>query len=201
MIKNIIFDLGNVLLKFKPEEFLLRYSTDKEFIQDFIFKVIRSPIWLNLDRGTISIEDAKNIFITNYPDDNNLIELFFSHWMEMLTPINENVKILQDLKSNGYKIYVLSNFIKEAFDYVQNHYEFFSIFDGKIISCKINVVKPEPKIYDELLDKFHLNPKECVFIDDIKSFLTYAKKLDMKTILHLPHTDLRSELQKLGVVI
>lgn len=201
MIKNIIFDLGNVILKFKPEEFLLRYCTDKEYIQEFIFKVIRSKIWVNLDRGTISIEDAKNEFIKNYPNDNNFIELFFNHWMEMLTPINENVKIMQDLKSNGYKIYALSNFIKEAFDFVQNHYEFFLLFDGKIISSKVNSIKPESKIYDELLDKFHLNPKECIFIDDIKSFLTYAKKLNMKTILHLPNIDLRSELRKLGVVI
>ncbi len=121
MIKNIIFDLGNVLLKFKPEEFLLRYCKNKKYIHDFIFKVIRSKIWVNLDRGTISIEDAKKKFIKNYPNDTNFTELFFNHWMEMLTPINENVKIMQELKSLGYKIYALSNFIKEAFDFVQNH--------------------------------------------------------------------------------
>ena len=201
MIKNIIFDLGNVLLEFQPEKFLHRYSEDEDYIHDFISKVIRSKIWLNLDRGTISIDIAKNEFIKRFPNENEFIRLFFKHWMEMLTPINENVKILQDLKSRDYEIYILSNFIKEAFEFVTKQYEFFSLFDGKIISCKVNAIKPEAEIYHLLLDKYQLNPMECVFIDDIKTFLLYAKKLNMETILYLPDTDLRFELRRLGVNI
>ncbi|UCD02110.1 MAG: HAD family phosphatase [Promethearchaeota archaeon] len=201
MIKNIIFDLGNVLLDFKPEKFLLKYSKDENYIGDFIFKVIKSKIWLNLDRGIISLERAKDKFIQKFPEERDFLVTFFEHWMEMLTPIEENVKILYDLKSNGYSIYILSNFIEEAFHFVKNQYKFLSLFDGKIISGKVRVIKPEINIYQRLIDKYNLLPDECVFIDDIQSFLTPAKKLNMKTILFLPNTDLRSELRDFGVNI
>ena len=94
MIKNIIFDLGNVLLKFKPEEFLLQFTNDKEYIKQFVTKITRSKLWLDLDRGYESLENAEIIFISKYPEEEELITLFFNHWMEMLTPIEENISIL-----------------------------------------------------------------------------------------------------------
>lgn len=201
MIKNIIFDLGNVLLDFKPEKFLLKFSEDKNYIRVFIFKVIRSKIWLNLDRGIITLENAKDKFIKKFPAESDFLIIFFEHWMEMLTPIEENVKILHDLRSNGYNIYILSNYIEEAFDFVKNQYRFLSLFDGEIISGKVKVIKPELDIYQRLIDKYNLIPDECVFIDDIHSFLPPARKLNMKTVLFLPNTDLRSELRDLGIKI
>lgn len=199
MIKNIIFDLGNVLLNFKPEIFLLKYTKDEQYIQNFISKVIRNKIWFNLDRGIISLENAKEEFIRKYPEDNSFIITFFEHWMEMLTPIQENVKILCDLKANGYNIYILSNFIEETFEIIEKKYKFFSLFDGKIISGQEKVIKPEIEIYQKLIDKYNLMPEESVFIDDIRSFLSRARKLNMKTILYMPNTDLRSELRQLDI--
>jgi len=199
LIRNIIFDLGNVLLNFKPETFLLRYTKDEQYIQNFISKVIRNKIWFRLDRGTISLENAKEEFIRKYPEDNSFIITFFEHWMEMLTPIQESVKILCDLKANGYNTYILSNFIEETFEIMEKKYNFFSLFDGKIISGQEKVIKPEIEIYQKLIDKYNLVPEECVFIDDIRSFLSRARKLNMKTILFTPNTDLRTELRKLYI--
>lgn len=201
MIRSIIFDLGNVLLNFKPETFLLRYTKDEQYIQNFISKVIRNKIWFNLDRGTISLENAKEEFIRKYPEDNSFIITFFEHWMEMLTPIQENVKVLCDLKANGYNTYILSNFIEETFEIIEKKYKFFSLFDGKIISGQEKVIKPEIEIYQKLIDKYNLVPEECVFIDDIRSFLSRARKLNMKTILFTPNTDLRTELKKLDISV
>jgi len=199
MIRNIIFDLGNVIFNFKPEKFLFRYTKDKNYIKEFISKVIRSKTWLNLDRGTISLKNAKEEFLKKFPEENNFILMFFTHWMEMLTPIQENVKILHELKSNGYKTYILSNFIIEAFEYVKDKYDFLSLFDGKIISGNVKVIKPEFEIYQKLIDKYNLIPEECIFIDDVRAFLSRAKKLNMKTILFSQNTDLRSELKKFNV--
>jgi len=201
VIRSIIFDLGNVLLNFKPETFLLRYTKDEQYIQNFISKVIRNKIWFNLDRGTISLENAKEEFIRKYPEDNSFIITFFEHWMEMLTPIQENVKVLCDLKANGYNTYILSNFIEETFEIIEKKYKFFSLFDGKIISGQEKVIKPEIEIYQKLIDKYNLVPEECVFIDDIRSFLSRARKLNMKTILFTPNTDLRTELKKLDISV
>ncbi len=199
MIRNIIFDLGNVLLNFKPETFLLRYTKDEQYIQNFISKVIRNKIWFNLDRGTMSLEKAKKKFIRKYPEDTSFLITFFEHWTEMLTPIQENVKILCDLKVNGYNTYILSNFIEETFEIVEKKYKFFSLFDGKIISGQEKVIKPEIEIYQKLINKYNLVPEECVFIDDIRSFISCARKLNMKTILFSPNTNLRTELKKLDI--
>ena len=77
MIKNIIFDLGNVLLSFQPHSFLLRFIDDFEYIEQFAAKIFRTTTWMDLDRGTISIEDAKANFISNYPKEKVFLNLFF----------------------------------------------------------------------------------------------------------------------------
>jgi putative hydrolase of the HAD superfamily len=200
MIKNIIFDLGNVLLNFKPKEFLLRFTHDKEYIDQFISKVTRSKTWLELDRGTNSVENARTIFLSEYPQEKEIIELFFDQWMDMLTPIEENIKILEELKELGYRTYIMSNYIIEAFSYVCSKYSFLSLFDGQIISGVEKVIKPEKAIYELLLSRYNLAPEESLFIDDILFFLKPAKKLGMKTIWNRPETDLREELKKLNVL-
>jgi len=201
LIRNIIFDIGNVLLNFKPEQFLKRFINDEFRIKEFITNVIKTELWLSLDRGIISLQEARNEYLERYPEESNLILTFFNNWKEMLTPIPKNIQILRELKSNDYRIYFLSNFIKEAFDYVQNHYEFFTLIDGKVISSEIKYVKPEVKIYQFLLEKYSLNPEQCIFIDDVESNLPQAHYLKMKTIHYLKDTDLRSELRKLNVNI
>ncbi|NVM17549.1 MAG: HAD family phosphatase [Candidatus Lokiarchaeota archaeon] len=201
MIKNIIFDLGNVLLKFQPNEFLLRFTDDVEYIDSFVPRIFRSHVWLDLDRGTISIEDAKNNFISKYPKEKDFLTLFFNHWMEMLTPIEENLKILKDLRDLGYRTFILSNYIKEAYEYIQNKYDLFSLFDGQIISGFEETIKPEKAIYVKLLNRYHLIPEESLFIDDVLFFLKPAKKLGMNTIWNQPETDLRKELRKFNILI
>jgi len=201
MIKNIIFDLGNVLLKFQPSEFLLRFTDDVEYIDQFVAKIFRSSTWMDLDRGTISLEVAKNNFISKYPKEEAFLTLFFNHWMEMLTPIEENIKILKHLCDLGYKTYILSNFIKETFTFIQNNYDIFQLFDGQIISGFEETIKPEKAIYELLLSRYNLLPEESLFIDDILFFLKPAKKLGMKTIWNKPETDLQEELRKFNILV
>lgn len=201
MIKNVIFDLGNVLLNFKPKEFLLQYTDDLKHIDSFVLKVTSSDTWLKLDRGIETVDNVKNFLIARYPEEKELLIPFFDHWMEMLAPIKSSVEILIKLKQNGYKLFVLSNFIREAFDFITNKHDFLSLFDGKVISFEEKMIKPEKEVYDILLNRYKLLPEECVFIDDHLNFLTPAKQLGMKTILFRPNTDLQEELRKLNVKI
>ena len=201
MIKNIIFDLGNVLLKFQPNEFLLRFTDDVDYIDQFVPKIFRSTVWMELDRGTISLENAKNKFISKYPKEEAFLTLFFNHWMEMLTPIKKNINILKDLRDLGYKTYILSNYIKEVYFYTKEKYNIFSLFDGQIISGFEKIIKPEKAIYKLLLSRYNLLPEESLFIDDVLPFLKPAKKLGMKTIWYKPDTDLQEELKKFNIQI
>ena len=197
MIKNIIFDLGNVLIRFRPDLFLSKYTKDKTRITRFMSNIIKSDLWLELDRGIFSLKHAQEKFLSIYPEETDLIILFFNSWKEILSPILENVKVVEELKLKGYKLYVLSNFFKEAFKYVRKRYDFFSLFDGIVISSKISLVKPELEIYQYLLHKYNLNPEESVFIDDTVECTIQANKLNFKTIQYVLNTDLRLELRKL----
>ena len=201
MIKNIIFDLGNVLLNYKPMEFLLQFTTDQDRINGFISKVSFSKTWFELDRGTLSLEKAREILSSRYPEELDLLVPYFEHWLEILTPIQDRIEILEPLKKNGYKLFILSNFIEEAFKYVIEQYDFFSLFDGRVISYEEKVIKPEKAIYDILLSRYNLIPQECVFLDDHSSFLKPAKQLGMSTILVQKNTDLKVEFRKIDIVL
>ena len=106
---------------------------------------------------------------------------------------------MKDLKQRGYKIYALSNFIKEAYEFVVNKFDFFSFFDGSIISWKENKIKPEIGMYKTLLNRYNLLAPECVFLDDYLKFLATAESLGMNIIFVEPLTDLRKELLKFNI--
>ena len=201
MIKNIIFDLGNVLITFKPEYFLLKYTDNQEKINFFINKIIHSSAWLEMDKGMRSVKSARIFFTEKFKTKKSIINFFFDNWMDIFTPIQENVQILNDLDNKGYNCYYLSNFIEEAYKYVIKKFDFFSIFKGGIVSALVKMIKPEKEIYSTLLIKYRLDPQECVFIDDIMGFLQPAKKMGLKAIHYTANCNLRENLKQLGIII
>ena len=201
MIRNIVFDLGNVLLKFKPKEFLRNYTDDREKIERFVKRVTGSQKWLLLDQGLLSVSEVEDHLKNKYPEDKNLLDSFFENWMDMLTPIEKNVELLYLLKDKGYRIYALSNFIKEAFHYVVNKYEFFTIFDGMVISYREKVIKPQREIFEILLERYELVAEKCLFIDDTRSYIDVAEALGFHVIHYGEGVDLKEELTKFKIPI
>ena len=123
-IKNIVFDLGRVLIKFEPKEYI-EENVPEEKREDFYNGIFGSTEWLMLDRGTLSYEDAKKIFKERVPGaDKQIDRLFDADLFEILQPIEENVKLLPELKKK-YNLYILSNFHQPAFEYIFKKYDFF----------------------------------------------------------------------------
>lgn len=203
LIKNVIFDLGNVLLTFIPKDLLLKFTKNMDRINRFIEKFPNSETWLKMDRGILSMQEARNFFLKKHPEEKDLLIPFFDRWLELFNPIRENIEILKELKENGYKVYALSNFMKEAFEYVYSKFEsdIFYLFDGMVISYTVNFIKPEKEIYQILLQRYNLVPIECIFIDDVEKCILGAKKLGIQTILYNFNSDLKSELQKFKIKI
>ncbi|AWI06444.1 HAD family hydrolase [Clostridium drakei] len=201
MYKNIIFDLGNVLLNFKPKEYLKAKITEINKVSEIYKEIFQSEQWEMLDRGTITEEDAINIIIKKSIKNEELIKIAFENWYELLTPIEDSIKVLRELKSEGYKIYFLSNFHLLAFEYVTNKYDFFKLFDGGIVSYKEKLLKPEEKIYKRIIDEYDIEPKKSIFIDDVESNVEYARKLNFGAILFKNPKDLRGKLKSYNVYI
>ncbi len=181
MIKNVIFDLGNVLLDFSPDKYLnmLDFSNKKK--QSLMQNIFKSEEWVELDRGTMTKEQAGRKMIERVPEDKEEINFILNDWVNMLTVIKLSREILLKLVRNKYKIYVLSNFHKDAFNFVKEKYRFFNEFAGIVISADINYIKPEKEIYAYLLNKYHIQPEESLFIDDQLANLKAADRLGIET--------------------
>lgn len=198
-IKNIVFDLGNVLIKFDKNTYL-EENLPEDKRKAFDDNVINTKEWLMLDRGTLTYSEAKKIFKERAPYLSCEIDRFFDKdFFEILKPIEENIKILYKL-NNKYKLYVLSNFHKDSFEYIFDYNDFFKLFEGYLISCYFKLLKPEEKIYDTLICKFGLIPEETLFIDDLKENIRAAEKKNING-LYLPnYTKLKEELENRNIL-
>lgn len=200
MIKNIVFDIGNVLLHFNPKEYLIKKFTDRDKVEKILEIVFRSEEWLMLDRGTITELDAIKVLSERHHDHSELIKEAFNGWYDILSPMEETIEILKQLKEKGIDIYYLSNFHHLAFEYVTSKYEFFKLFDGGIVSYKENLLKPEKEIYMRLLEEYSLKPDETIFIDDTLANIQGANVLGINTIHFKNIEDLINDFKVLDVL-
>lgn len=182
MVKNIVFDLGNVLLKFNPERIITEYVHNKKIKEQIYGNIFDSKEWVMLDKGKISSHYATKKFIQKMPDHENIIREIMDSWDDYLNPIDKNLEVLKNLYKRSYNLYVLSNFHKDAFEKVSNKYDFFDYFTGMIISYQEETIKPEKKIYQILINRFNLAPRETLFIDDNVQNIKQAQKMGFKTI-------------------
>jgi HAD superfamily hydrolase (TIGR01509 family) len=197
MIKNIIFDIGNVLITFNPEEYLRVKVADEESRRKIHQAVFLSPEWLLLDRGILSEEEAIRIYHQRCPEVMAVLNSRLSDLYEgLLNPIDETIAVMYDLKNRGYRIYILSNYQEKAFAFIKERYGFPDHVDGKVLSYEVRHLKPEPEIYHALLDKYGLMPEETVFIDDSLANIKAAEFLGIKGIHYTDHESFKRDLNK-----
>ena len=180
---NFIFDIGNVLIDFKPKQFLhrvLNNPPDEQKINEIIFK---SEEWVKLDEGFITPREACDNFCKREPEYKELIIKVMDKIPEMLTPIKETIELLPNIKNRGHKLYYLSNYHKGLSRYIRDKYSFFDLFDGGVFSCDIHMTKPSPEIYRYFLNKYNLVPQDCVFFDDMAENAQAAQKEGINGVL------------------
>lgn len=194
-MKNVVFDLGRVLIDWNPKSYLEKNIKDKKKITDLAKNVFQSNEWFMLDRGTISEEDAVKIFKKRCPQCEKEIDMLIKDILELLPPINKNVDILREV-SKKYDTYILSNFHERTFSLISEKYDWISCFKGEVVSARVKLLKPEEAIYYVLLDKYNLNPAETVFIDDTKENIEAAEKIGIKGIHYTGEQDLNEMLKE-----
>ena len=181
-IKNIVFDIGNVILHFDLDEVLPHFASNDEKKNFLLQEVIHSPEWLSyalIDTGFLSREHAISIVEdrTNHKND-SLIEKFWYHYNEYSFIDDKVLCLILNLKKKGYSIYLLSNINEYTFKSIYDS-KLFDIVDGYVLSYLEHQVKPYKSIYLTLLDRFKLKPNECLFIDDNKKNVETARDLGM----------------------
>ncbi len=200
MIKNIIFDLGNVLISWKPEEYLINNGFTQKSRETILSEVFRSPEWLALDDGQITLDEAVKRIASRSSLNRGEIYAVFDLRTKILFPLEGNVRMLPGLKKEGFKLYYLSNFPEDIFDEVEARYDFFRFFSGGLISARAKVSKPDERIYRKLLETYSLLPEECLFIDDTHANAISAETLGI-SVIHLSEpSSMKEKLQEfLGI--
>lgn len=199
MITTIIFDIGNVLAKFRWEDCL----TDLKF-NDITKEVVANatvlnPIWNEFDRGVLSDEEVIDFCIHCAPDYQKEIEMFFDSIDQLVTEFDYAVPLIRSLKSSAYKVYILSNYGKTAFSYAKRDFKFLDYVDGGVISYQVKKTKPEPEIYETLINNYKINPSNAVFLDDRLENIEAAKQFGIHTIHFSTLEKALLELKALGV--
>ena len=200
MIDTIVFDMGGVLVDFSAELFSKRLKVtgeDRRLLERY---VLRTTDWVRLDRGTITEEEVLAHACASLPRHlHDAADYIISHWNEPIVPIEGTAEVVRELKARGYTLYLLSNASVRQPSYWHD-IPGSECFSGTVISARLHLLKPENAIYQALFDKFSLTPANCIFVDDLPLNVEAAQNAGMQGIVFYDAQQLRSELQKRGIL-
>lgn len=197
MIRNIIFDVGKVLVEYDPVGYMEKrgYSeTEQEIVLNAVFQ---NPLWLVADRGPIGKKELIEGFVANAPEHEELIRDAYAHAEGTIWEMPYTMEWIKELKKKGYRLYVLSNYAKDLFERTRDKMPFLPYMDGVVFSHECHLMKPEREIYKYLCDAYSLLPAESVFIDDNAENIEAARSFGIHGIRFTGYEDAKRQLETL----
>ncbi len=185
--KNIIFDLGGVLLDWNPVGFLKELGFPSHFVE-----VFNSLLWATHDGGLLTRQEVVEKLPSQY--DKALFADCIARIAPCLRPVKEMIEIFHHVREKGYGVYILSNMPKEMHEELVQLHDFFQLPTGQIYSYAVKAIKPQPQIYEALQAKYQLNGAESIFIDDREENVLAASKFGIDGIVHQNPAQTRLEL-------
>jgi 2-haloacid dehalogenase len=197
----VVFDLGNVLVQWDPRFLYRQLLSSEAAVEEFLAEVC-TPEWNEAqDRGRPFAEGITEA-IERHPVHEPLIRAFFDRWDEMCPGlVAGTVEVLAELHAAAVPLYALSNWSLETFARVRHRFDFLDWFEGMVISAAEGIVKPEPAIYELLLDRFGLTAERTVFIDDAARNIDAARGCGLVPVLFTDADTLRQDLRRLGLPV
>jgi 2-haloacid dehalogenase len=200
-IRHIVFDIGNVLVRWEPDIPYRRLIPDDTRRAWFLSEVC-SPDWnLEQDRGR-SWRDGEAELIARFPGEAKLIRAFRKHWREMVPHVFEgSVAILRIVIAGGHDVTMLTNFASDTFREAQEMYPFLTESRGVTVSGDVGLVKPDPAIYAHHTEMFALDPAATLFIDDSEKNVIAARAFGWRAIAFEEPEELRADLAAHGIAV
>ena len=197
MIKNIVFDIGNVLVDYNIKGFLV----NKGFMPDMIKRIVKasvmSPYWEAFERGDLTEDEAMKAFVSLDPEIEPEISLAYDNIKGMLTLRDFAIDLVKMLKSEGYNVYYLSNYSSKAYNECSDSLAFMEYMDGGCISFQERMAKPDINFYKRFLDKYNLIPEECIFVDDTPVNVDTALSLGFNGIVYESYEGTLDQIRQL----
>lgn len=185
MIKNVIFDIGNVLVDFKWRELMEELGLPKALQPEFEKTVFGSHWWGELDHGVLEESEVLEKLREDNKGHLDEFNLIWDNRDKLVKPYPYAVSWIENLKKCGFKVYLLSNYPRDLFSLHTECgcFPFLDKVDGKVVSGFVKMIKPNADIYEHLMKKYGLEPSECVFLDDRAENIEAARALGMKGIV------------------
>jgi len=202
-VKNIIFDLGGVLIDWNPEYvYLEAFKGNRKKMENFFDEVCTFDWNENQDAG-YPLADATEDRIALFPEQADLIRMYYGRWEEMLRgPISGTVSILKKLiNNNGYRVFALTNWSAETFPIALKRFDFLHWFEGIVVSGTEKTRKPFPEIYETTLERYGLKASESIFIDDNERNIIAANLFGIQTIKFLNPHQLEEDLKTKEILL
>lgn len=201
MIRNIIFDIGNVLTDFRWREFLEDKGFDEAMVERIAQASVLTPLWNEVDRGVWEEEKLIQEFCRMDPEIAPEIRRAYGNVKGIVTKREYAIPWIQELRNKGYQVYFLSNFSYKVYVECMDALDFLPYMDGGILSYQEQVIKPDAEIYRRLMEKYSLKAEESVFIDDTMRNVKAAEALGIYGICFRDKEQAEKELKSLGVDI
>ncbi len=200
MIKNIVFDVGDVLVDFCYRDYMRGLGFDEELVELFSKEIVLTEFWHELDLGVKTIDDGRILYTEKFPQYKEEIKKFWDNIMDIVKEYDYAKPLIHELKEQGYGVYILSNYPIETTEMHWPTFTFLKETDGRIISGYEKITKPDEGIYRLLESRFGIKLEECIFVDDRQVNIEAANKFGMTAILFTGYEDLRKQLGEFGIL-
>ena len=197
----VVFDLGGVLIDWNPRYMYRKLFAGDEAAMEHFLATVCTQSWNEAQDAGRTFAEGCAILKKAHPEQSELIDAWFPRYEEMLGgPIDGSVAILSELRSSKTRLYALSNWSAETFPVARRLFPFLSWFEGVMLSGEVKLVKPDPRIFQLLFERYEIDPARAIYVDDHAENVEPARKLGMYGI-HFNGPDLlRTELRSLGVL-
>jgi len=200
MIDTVVFDLGGVLVDWNPRHLYRQLFDDEAAMEHFLAEVCTGPWNEQQDAGRPWSEAIAEL-CARHPQQAPLINAFRERWEEMLAgPIAGSVELLAELKAHGVRLYALTNWSNETFPRALQLYDFLHWFEGIVVSGEERLIKPDPRIYQRLFERYGIEPARSIYIDDARRNVDAAAALGMHAWWFQGADGLRDWLAAQGLV-
>lgn len=197
MINTVIFDIGNVLMKFDFHSVMEKYFPDKKLIEKIVEAYFVSGNWEKLDLGLVDADEFLASAITYAPEYEAVLREAFTHVHETLMPEAFAIPWVKGLKERGYRVLYLSNYSRPIMEMGLDCLAFLPLVDGGVFSCDVHLTKPDPEIYKTLKKNYDLDFATCIFLDDTVKNLEAANAQGLRTIHVQNHDQAEADLEAL----
>ena len=198
MIKNIIFDIGDVLMRFTWNEYVTElFKGDQARINAVNDAINKTGLWIELDKNIMTEEETISRMLAYDPASSADVRLALDNARFCFNRLEYSVPWVKELKAKGYNVYFLSNYSKFNMKAAPEVLDFIQYMDGGVFSCDVQLIKPDPDIYKYLWNKYQLTPNECVFVDDRIENVEAAITLGMQAIHFTGYHETKEALDKL----